>query len=158
MGPHPQDLTCDNGLAFWCVSDQIQKGAALNAVQILENARLIWAECIAAIDSAACSPITRAAPGFPRGYFSTDADAGPAALRLYPDGQFPSRRFRNDRRGSKSVEEAKLRHPVLSSGVIVCLWARSPQLSGSDRARLFEDGFCDSSSYLSPFCRGFCLF
>ena len=32
-----KDLTCDNGLAFWCVSDQIKKGAALNAVQILET-------------------------------------------------------------------------------------------------------------------------
>ncbi len=30
------DLTNPNGLAFWCVSDQILKGAALNAVQIAE--------------------------------------------------------------------------------------------------------------------------
>ncbi|MCQ2348280.1 MAG: aspartate-semialdehyde dehydrogenase [Paludibacteraceae bacterium] len=30
------DLTNPNGLAFWCVSDQIRKGAALNAVQIAE--------------------------------------------------------------------------------------------------------------------------
>ena len=31
------DLTCERGLTFWCVSDQIKKGAALNAVQILET-------------------------------------------------------------------------------------------------------------------------
>ena len=29
-------ITDPNGLAFWCVSDQIRKGAALNAVQIAE--------------------------------------------------------------------------------------------------------------------------
>ena len=37
MGRIRKDLTCGNGLAFWCVSDQIKKGAALNAVQILET-------------------------------------------------------------------------------------------------------------------------
>jgi aspartate-semialdehyde dehydrogenase len=26
-----------NGLAFWCVSDNLRKGAALNAVQIAET-------------------------------------------------------------------------------------------------------------------------
>ena len=31
-----QDLADDNSLAFWTVSDQIRKGAALNAVQIAE--------------------------------------------------------------------------------------------------------------------------
>ena len=30
------DLVNPNGLAFWCVADQIKKGAALNAVQIAE--------------------------------------------------------------------------------------------------------------------------
>lgn len=30
------DLSNPNGLTFWCVSDQIKKGAALNAVQIAE--------------------------------------------------------------------------------------------------------------------------
>jgi len=30
------DPTIDNGLAFWCVSDNLRKGAALNAVQIAE--------------------------------------------------------------------------------------------------------------------------
>jgi aspartate-semialdehyde dehydrogenase len=30
------DATVDNGLSFWCVSDNIRKGAALNAVQIAE--------------------------------------------------------------------------------------------------------------------------
>ena len=36
VGRIRKDITCDNGLAFWCVSDQIKKGAALNAVQIAE--------------------------------------------------------------------------------------------------------------------------
>ena len=30
------DSTVENGLAFWCVSDNLRKGAALNAVQIAE--------------------------------------------------------------------------------------------------------------------------
>ena len=30
------DSTVDNGIAFWCVSDNLRKGAALNAVQIAE--------------------------------------------------------------------------------------------------------------------------
>ena len=30
------DLANPNGITFWCVSDQIRKGAALNAVQIAE--------------------------------------------------------------------------------------------------------------------------
>ena len=29
-----KDPTIENGLQFWCVGDQIRKGAALNAVQI----------------------------------------------------------------------------------------------------------------------------
>ena len=36
VGRVRKDLTNANGLAFWCVSDQIKKGAALNAVQIVE--------------------------------------------------------------------------------------------------------------------------
>ncbi|MEP9351574.1 aspartate-semialdehyde dehydrogenase [Xanthobacter sp. KR7-225] len=38
------DPTVDNGIAFWCVSDNLRKGAALNAVQIAEvlvNRKLI---------------------------------------------------------------------------------------------------------------------
>ena len=31
-----EDLTIENGLSFWCVSDNLRKGAALNAVQIAE--------------------------------------------------------------------------------------------------------------------------
>ncbi len=31
-----EDYTVENGLAFWCVSDNLRKGAALNAVQIAE--------------------------------------------------------------------------------------------------------------------------
>jgi aspartate-semialdehyde dehydrogenase len=30
--------TIDNGLNLWCVSDNLRKGAALNAVQIAETA------------------------------------------------------------------------------------------------------------------------
>ena len=36
VGRIRKDITCDNGLSFWCVADQIKKGAALNAVQIAE--------------------------------------------------------------------------------------------------------------------------
>ncbi|KAA6342031.1 Aspartate-semialdehyde dehydrogenase [termite gut metagenome] len=36
VGRIRKDLTNENGLTFWCVSDQIRKGAALNAVQIAE--------------------------------------------------------------------------------------------------------------------------
>ena len=31
-----QDVTIENGLNLWCVSDNLRKGAALNAVQIAE--------------------------------------------------------------------------------------------------------------------------
>lgn len=31
------DKTVDHGLAFWCVSDNLRKGAALNAIQIAEE-------------------------------------------------------------------------------------------------------------------------
>ena len=36
VGRIREDLTDDHGLTFWTVSDQIKKGAALNAVQIAE--------------------------------------------------------------------------------------------------------------------------
>ena len=36
VGRVRKDLSNENGLSFWCVSDQIRKGAALNAVQIAE--------------------------------------------------------------------------------------------------------------------------
>jgi aspartate-semialdehyde dehydrogenase len=36
VGRLRKDLTCDNGLSFWIVGDQIKKGAALNAVQIAQ--------------------------------------------------------------------------------------------------------------------------
>lgn len=36
VGRIRQDLANPNGLTFWCVSDQIKKGAALNAVQIAQ--------------------------------------------------------------------------------------------------------------------------
>ncbi|MFV0365808.1 MAG: aspartate-semialdehyde dehydrogenase [Mangrovibacterium sp.] len=36
VGRLRKDLTNPNGLTFWCVGDQIKKGAALNAVQIAE--------------------------------------------------------------------------------------------------------------------------
>ncbi len=36
IGRIRKDLSNERGLSFWCVSDQIRKGAALNAVQIAE--------------------------------------------------------------------------------------------------------------------------
>jgi aspartate-semialdehyde dehydrogenase len=36
VGRVRKDLTNEKGLSFWCVSDQIRKGAALNAVQIAQ--------------------------------------------------------------------------------------------------------------------------
>lgn len=38
-----QDSTIDNGLSLWCVSDNLRKGAALNAVQIAE---LLGSRCL----------------------------------------------------------------------------------------------------------------
>ncbi len=45
--PHPHDPTIDNGLQMWVVSDNLRKGAALNAIQIAEcliNRKLIQAK------------------------------------------------------------------------------------------------------------------
>jgi aspartate-semialdehyde dehydrogenase len=39
VGRIRKDLSNENGLSFWSVSDQIRKGAALNAVQIAEYLR-----------------------------------------------------------------------------------------------------------------------
>ncbi len=36
LGRIREDISADNSLTFWCVADQILKGAALNAVQIAE--------------------------------------------------------------------------------------------------------------------------
>jgi aspartate-semialdehyde dehydrogenase len=36
IGRIRRDLSCPNGLTFWCVSDNLRKGAATNAVQIAE--------------------------------------------------------------------------------------------------------------------------
>ena len=36
IGRIREDLSSDNGIAFWCVSDNLRKGAATNAVQIAE--------------------------------------------------------------------------------------------------------------------------
>jgi len=38
-----QDVTVENGLNLWCVSDNLRKGAALNAVQVAE---LLGRECL----------------------------------------------------------------------------------------------------------------
>jgi aspartate-semialdehyde dehydrogenase len=46
-----EDATVENGLAFWCVSDNLRKGAALNAVQIAEaiiNRKLLRPKALAA--------------------------------------------------------------------------------------------------------------
>ncbi|MFC1587329.1 aspartate-semialdehyde dehydrogenase [Planctomycetota bacterium] len=37
VGRLRKDISCDNGLAFWVVGDQLRKGAALNAIQIVEH-------------------------------------------------------------------------------------------------------------------------
>jgi len=37
VGRIREDLSCDTGLCFWVVSDNLRKGAALNAVQIAER-------------------------------------------------------------------------------------------------------------------------
>ena len=36
IGRIREDISSENGLAFWCVSDNLRKGAATNAVQIAE--------------------------------------------------------------------------------------------------------------------------
>jgi len=36
VGRIREDITCENGLTFWVVGDQLRKGAALNAIQIAE--------------------------------------------------------------------------------------------------------------------------
>jgi aspartate-semialdehyde dehydrogenase len=36
VGRIRKDIANPKGIAFWCVGDQIKKGAALNAVQIAE--------------------------------------------------------------------------------------------------------------------------
>ena len=36
VGRIREDISSPNGLAFWCVSDNLRKGAATNAVQIAE--------------------------------------------------------------------------------------------------------------------------
>ena len=36
IGRIREDLSCEKGLAFWCVSDNLRKGAATNAVQIAQ--------------------------------------------------------------------------------------------------------------------------
>ena len=36
IGRIRRDLSFPNGLTFWCVSDNLRKGAATNAVQIAE--------------------------------------------------------------------------------------------------------------------------
>jgi len=36
IGRIREDISCPNGLAFWCVSDNLRKGAATNAVQIAQ--------------------------------------------------------------------------------------------------------------------------
>lgn len=36
VGRIREDISCEKGLALWCVADQLWKGAALNAVQIAE--------------------------------------------------------------------------------------------------------------------------
>ena len=37
IGRVRKDITCENGISLWCCGDQLRKGAAVNAVQILEK-------------------------------------------------------------------------------------------------------------------------
>jgi aspartate-semialdehyde dehydrogenase len=37
VGRIREDISCDHGIALWCVSDNLRKGAATNAVQIAEH-------------------------------------------------------------------------------------------------------------------------
>lgn len=37
VGRIRRDYTVENGINFWCVADNIRKGAASNAVEILEK-------------------------------------------------------------------------------------------------------------------------
>ena len=37
VGRIREDISCSNGIALWCVSDNLRKGAATNAVQIAEH-------------------------------------------------------------------------------------------------------------------------
>jgi aspartate-semialdehyde dehydrogenase len=36
VGRIRKDLTCEKGLSLWCCGDQIRKGAASNAIEIME--------------------------------------------------------------------------------------------------------------------------
>ena len=36
VGRVRKDYSVENGISFWCVMDQIRKGAALNAVQVAQ--------------------------------------------------------------------------------------------------------------------------
>ena len=36
VGRLREDISVENGICFWCVGDQLRKGAALNAIQIAE--------------------------------------------------------------------------------------------------------------------------
>ena len=45
VGRIRKDISCENGLAFWCVSDNLRKGAATNAVQIAEILVQEMAQC-----------------------------------------------------------------------------------------------------------------
>ena len=48
VGRIRRDLSHPNGLNFWCVSDNLRKGAATNAVQIAELISARWSEKLAA--------------------------------------------------------------------------------------------------------------
>ena len=37
VGRIRNDMSCDNSIAFWLASDNLRKGAALNAIQIAEE-------------------------------------------------------------------------------------------------------------------------
>ena len=56
-----EDPTVENGLVLWCVSDNLRKGAALNAIQIAEcliNRKLIAGEAQGGVTGSPSVPIT----------------------------------------------------------------------------------------------------
>ena len=59
VGRIRKDLSCENGLAFWCVSDNLRKGAATNAVQIAE---LLVSEKYSACGTSSCLLYTSPSP------------------------------------------------------------------------------------------------
>ncbi|MFM8435932.1 MAG: aspartate-semialdehyde dehydrogenase [Planctomycetia bacterium] len=57
VGRIREDISCDNGIALWCVSDNLRKGAATNAVQIAEHLAKRWTGRAGAAGSGSGQPV-----------------------------------------------------------------------------------------------------